>query len=535
MVRLSAWVGVLLAPHAPALAQRPDSTPPPVAPVISAIRFERHDIYTAREARSFLPRLVNRLHIQTRRGVIEREVLFAVGEPYDSARVTETARNLRSLGVFRRVRVDTARSDSGFVVLVATQDAWSTQPDLTISTAGGQAAWRVSLVEENLFGTASNLTLSYAKDPDRTATLFGFSQPRLVAGRIGLSVLYDDRSDGHFAGALVSRPYLTLEARHAWSVGADTRDERILRFFEGQARAADTMRRRLDGASVSYGRALRADSRGYLRLAVGGRIWRDDFAPGDGGGPVSGSRPVAGLLSGTLEWRRARYAVVPRFRASREEDVDLSTTIRFGLALSPEAFGFAENGVVPRIVLRQGAAIRRSGFGYLDLAAHGRFTGSGLDSGSVQAAATVAYLPATRHVAILHAWGGWLENPRPGGEFDLGLGVGPRAYRLHAFTGDRGVFGTAEYRVMFAEDFLTVADVGIAGFADWGGAWYSGERRRTAWDFGIGLRIGPSRSTDIFLHRIDLTYRAGNEREASGWVLVIGKGFVFSTTGSLSR
>jgi len=517
------------------LAAQRDSAVPALPPVIEAIRLRRHNVYAAEEARSFIPRLVNRFHFQTRAGVIQREILFGAGERYDPLLVAETERNLRRLGVFRRVQVDSVRADSGgVIVMVETQDAWSTKPEFTFRTTGGQLAYRISLIEENLFGTASRLSASYYNDPDRDAFLFAFYQPRLVAGRVGLSLFYDDRSDGYVFDGVISQPYLSLAGRNAWSLGVDTRDERILRYFEGAEAPGDTVRRLLDGVDAGYGWALRGDSRGYVRLAFSGRLWRDDFL-GPDDEDLDGTRLAYGVLWGTVDWRRSRYVKVRGFRSNRVEDVDLSSTARFGLGLTPKAFGYDDDGVVPSLTARTGAVFKDKGFAYVDLTARGRFTGAGLDSGTVQTAATVAYLPNDRHLALLHGWVGWLHNPRPGGEFDFGFGVGPRAYRLHAFTGDRGVFTTAEYRYMLAEDFLTIADVGVAAFVDWGGAWYSGERRRTAWDFGLGLRVGTSRSTDLLLNRIDLGYRAGNDREVSGWVLVIGKGFVFSSSGVVNR
>jgi len=59
--------------------------------------------------------------------------------------------------------------------------------------------------------------------------------------------------------------------------------------------------------------------------------------------------------------------------------------------------------------------------------------------------------------------------------------------------------------------------------------------RRTGWNFGVGLRVGTSRSTDLLLNRVDLVRRVGSDREPGGWVLVIGKGLVFSTTGLFNR
>ncbi len=71
--------------------------------------------------------------------------------------------------------------------------------------------------------------------------------------------------------------------------------------------------------------------------------------------------------------------------------------------------------------------------------------------------------------------------------------------------------------------------VGLAAFVDQGGAWWSDDAPRSGWDVGIGLRLGPSRAPDIEATRIDIARRFGNDAQPGGWVLVVGKGFVFST------
>jgi hypothetical protein len=159
------------------------------------------------------------------------------------------------------------------------------------------------------------------------------------------------------------------------------------------------------------------------------------------------------------------------------------------------------------------------------------YDGAGLDSGSVQLGATAVLQPGPHQVGILHVEGGWLKDPVPGTEFDLGLGTGPRAFANHAFTGDRSYFATAEYRVTVVDDFLGMIGLGVAGFVDHGGAWYSGSRRRTGWDAGIGLRLGASRSTDTEALRFDLAHRFANDVERPGWVITVGKGFVFAPLG----
>jgi hypothetical protein len=493
---------------------------------------ERLNVFADSEATFFLPRLANRLHVTTRANVVERELLFREGQPYDSAAVAETARNLRRLGVFRRVRVDSVRSDSGLVMRVQTQDGWSTKPEFAFRSTGGQVAWRVSLVEENLFGTASRLLLGYTEDPDRSTFVLGLRQPRLISNSIGIGFQYDDRSDGSLLTAGLQRPFHSLDERYGWSVTADNRDERILRYFDGEQVASDTVQRNFAAVGAGLGWAVRSSTEGYHRIGLGGRVWQDEFQRGDS---LFGSiNPVAGV--GTWwEYRHARYLLVRGFTTTREEDVDLSSTFRIGATVTPKLFGWDEVGLVPSVSARVGGVVTHRFFGYADVNAHGRFTAAGLDSGAVQVSATGVASPAPRHTLVLHGWLGWLDNPRPGGEFDLGLGIGPRGFRLHAFTGDRGVYGTAEYRYLFAQDVLKLVDLGVAGFVDYGGAWYAGSPKRTGWDYGGGIRIGNSRSTDLEMTRIDLVRRVAGPTDPAGWLVVIGRGVTFSTAGVLSR
>jgi hypothetical protein len=231
-----------------------------------------------------------------------------------------------------------------------------------------------------------------------------------------------------------------------------------------------------------------------------------------------------------MVWNRARFLVTRGYAGfAREEDVDLGATLRVGLQIAPKVFGYDRNGVGPEIGGRIGARLP-GGFAYLDALANGLFTAAGLDSGGVQLAGTVVLQPAARHVAVLHLEGGWLEDPVPGQEFDLGLGSGPRAFRSHAFTGDRSIFATAEYRYTVVDDLAGLVGLGIAGFVDHGGAWYSGSPRRVGWDAGIGLRVGASRASDTPALRFDLARRFANDVEEAGWVLTVGKGFAFTGT-----
>ena len=150
--------------------------------------------------------------------------------------------------------------------------------------------------------------------------------------------------------------------------------------------------------------------------------------------------------------------------------------------------------------------------------------------------ATLFFSPFERHSLVAHVGVGPAATIRGrAASSTWDSDSGPRGFRNHAFTGDRGINTSAEYRYMAALDFLKVMDLGIATFVDWGGAWYNGSATTNRMGHGIGLRLGPSRATDIDLSRIDLVYRGKNDRDPAGWLIVIGRGLTFSTSAILTR
>jgi hypothetical protein len=526
--RLFLPVAVLLGPLPLAAQSNADSAASvDSALIIHRVLLQRRDIFDPTE-RSWVARMANRLHFQTRVPVIRRELLLRPGQPYDSALVAESERNLRALGIFRRVQIDSVRSDSGLVLRVLTKDGWSTQLDWRFRSTGGEVAFTLGVIETNLLGTASTAAVRYRRDPDRSSVALSFRRRRLFAGTVGLGLQYENRSDGTLGAIAIERPFFALTSPRAFRLEAEDHDERVLRFRDGLELARDTLTRRYTLVRGSAAWALHASSAGFMRLGIAAQVRRDDTLRVGSIEPFP--KTVTGSIGPYLVWNRARFLVTRGYAGfAREEDVDLGTTIRAGLQLAPKLLGYERDGVGPEISGRIGARLP-GGFAYLDGLADGVFTAAGLDSGAVQLAGTAVLQPGPRHVAVLHVEGGWLKNPVPGEEFDLGLGSGPRAFGSHAFTGDRSVFATAEYRYTVVDDLGGVVGLGLAGFVDHGGAWYAGSPRRLGWDAGVGLRVGASRSSDTPALRFDLARRFANDVERAGWVLTVGKGFAFAAS-----
>jgi hypothetical protein len=525
----------LAAVVAPALAaQTAVDTAAKEATRLKAVEIHTSDVFPKSESRGLIPTLLNGLHITTRPGVVRRELLLSPGERFDSAKAAETERGLRALQIFRRVRVDSVRTDSGLVLRVETQDAFTTRVEGSIEGSDQSSTWWIALNELNLFGTATRVGVRYRKTPDRDAITTSFQRSRLVDGRIGVSALYDARSDGRMVYGVMWLPYFSLASPASWYVSGEERSERIFRFFEGAPRATDTLQRRFWLARAGIGRAVRSGSGGYLRVGVDGQLRRDDYSVDRRQDTLA--HTVTGALTSYVRWRAARYLVSRDFVGiGRQEDVDLSTEVELSLGVAPTAFGYRDDGVVPGVRIQSGTGWR-GGFARVIGSALGRITDAGkLDSGSVHLGGMMVLKPTARQMAVFHAARGWQKNPMPGGEFDLGLGLGPRGFRQHFFTGDRAFLIGAEYRYLLTDNFLRTAGIGLAGFAEYGGAWYSGAPRRTGYSAGIGLRFGLTVASDLSPARLDLAYNDGDGLVKGGWRIAFGKGFVFSTAGRLDR
>src|SRR5437899_13049643 len=167
---------------------------------IDTILIENRNIFDREDAApDWVARLANRLHMRTRPGVIRRRLLLNRGDPFDLARMEESERALRTLGVFRSVRVDTVRSDTDgkLAIRAVTADGWSTQPQARFTRVGGDKTWDVGFIARHPLGTATELAIKYERNPDRRRLDFEFVNPSFFGRRTLLPVRYGDLSDGN--------------------------------------------------------------------------------------------------------------------------------------------------------------------------------------------------------------------------------------------------------------------------------------------------------------------------------------------------
>ena len=491
-----------------------------VAQTVDTVVVHNRNVFdTAGGALRPVARLANALHLTTRAWVIRRALLLDQGDPYDSARAVESERALRGLGVFRNARVDTTRVDDRLALRVTTADGWSTRPQLSFSTAGGSATWGAGLVEKNLLGTANSIQLLYTKTPDRSLLDLFYAAPGLVLRRARLDAGYEDRSDGRLGFWSYGVPFYEAAARTSLATSGQATDLRTLVFRDGAL--ADSVRRRALALGLGGGVALAATDSGFTRLYVFGQWRREAFTRY--GLPITGDS-ASGAVGVGLEVGRTRYAVGESLdQFARREDVDVSRRLFVGLYVVPRAFGYApgRTGVGPMLQAQLGTAWRRA-FAWARLSANGVVGAGGVDSGRVEAAATLMSQQLARQTLVQHAEGGAARRIAPGTEFDLWLYVnGPRAYGAHVFTGTRRYWLVAEDRILIVPELARLVGVGLAPFVEWGGAWYADERPRDAGDVGLALRLGATRSTRGEVTEIALARRIGSGSLGRGWAVVV--------------
>lgn len=520
------------------LAQRAE-TPAADASVIDTIIIERQDLFSETAAREnpFLA-LFNQLHTTTRPFVIRRELLFQRGAAYDSALLAESERNLRALGIFRSVRLDTMEVDGKLAAHVVTRDAWSLLPRANARIAAdGTFTGSFGLTETNVAGTGNRLRLWYVREADRDGLVLSGSVPRLGTGRLGARASWASLSDVDSGNWSLASPFRSFSDR--WSVfyGGEAFSGRVFQYRTTAPGARDTTewRRRafVNRAYLTW--APLATSERYVRVGVTAEVRREEYLELENRAldPDSVFRTVPDTVFGMAgvfgEYRRARFQRVERFNGFTEEDQDLSDLAFLAVRLAPDGWGYRSTGVGGRVVLgsgvRAGPAILK---GSVD--ANALWNAAGLDSGRVTASGTVALRAADRHTTFLQVSGGVLDRPPPGGEFDLGFEILPRLWGPHAFVGTRSLRATLEHRIFVWDNILNLVGAGFAAFVDYGGAWYAGQDTRFGGNAGLSLFFGSPLGSLAQIVHLSGGYRFGGGIEGSDssrWAVSLGSGIIF--------
>jgi hypothetical protein len=218
------------------LPPKPD--PAPQGKIVESIAVEVLDVFDDSDP---IPNFVNVFHANTRERIVRRELLFAEGSRFDSARADESARNLRKLRQHSLVVVLAfpGSAPDRVRVLVLVKDVWSLRLNGSYELyERGLSYLALNLAEENLLGTHTTFGVLYALDAGTYAwgvhaqkrSLFGSDVDLLASG----SIIYGRATgepEGSSGKVVYGAPFASAASEWSWGTGVEFYD-RMARVFD---------------------------------------------------------------------------------------------------------------------------------------------------------------------------------------------------------------------------------------------------------------------------------------------------------------
>lgn len=468
--------------------------------VIGQIEIRTLDVYDDEEARhGWAYAATNALHVRTQEAVIRKFLLFEEGDVYSPERLAETERNLRALEFLKSATVTAGAPHNGVVdILVETQDSWSTEPGISLSSKGGVADWGMEFTESNFLGTGRYFSVLYESDPDRTKKGFKFRDPALFGPYWYSQLLYTDNSDGREESLTLNRGFNAVETPWAVNVNAQRVEQITKRYADTYVSDEFNMEREAYGASWAH--SFKRTERSAHRVGAGFSFIDEEFTDLEDG--AVGTRPEDRLyryLFVDYQFFESRYRKLNFVsRDLRYEDFSLGTDFRLRLGVSPTALGAGETtGMVASSLSRgfefgPGSFIRPTLSYSSRLGTDARNEIFHFDTLFVHKLPTS--LPQTFVSRLAITQGRDLDHDV---QFFADAGTGLRGYRLWSYEGDATVIANFEHRLYLGRELFQLISPGVAFFFDTGTATSQG-RPFSLGDFhsdvGVGLRFGLVRS-----------------------------------------
>jgi len=492
-------------------------------PRITEIEIRTENVFTPAEAASaFFPyRLANAIHVESRKSLIEKYLLFRVGDPLDRERLAETERNLRATGLFWFALIHV----EGSKVIVETADAWTLLLRGGSSNKGGVVTYQAGIEEQNLLGTGRQLNILYDKGSDRISRSIGFGDPAFLWPYTSVGLLYSDLSDGTVYDAHIVRPFYALDT--PWEAGFSYHHAFFRQKLYASGEETTSWRERLRVARAEGGLLLSVTGNSAIRL-IGSVEWSDAVLSSGqiGPPPPDGQSARRFLFLGFGLQREGRNWIAPRDvdKISRVEDFNLAPAVRAELALSPPLVG----STAAARVIASGSAGTTIPFGFAlgSLGVETRYADGPRNTLLTGDLRGVAQSSGFTYVAHLGVIAGWRLDPEKQIPLDGEHGV--RGYRLNAVEGHGRVVGNLEVRTVFFYDVLKLVSFGAAAFIEAGVSWGAPDGFWHLADAGIGLRFGLTRAAQTSLLRLDLAraFRP-DPLGRTGWLVSFGSSQAF--------
>lgn len=483
---------------------------------IGKIDIDIHNVFDLSNPAENKPlyRWADRVHVRTRRSVIQHMLLFHAGERFDPQLLAESARLLRAAGFIADAKISPGKYNpetKSVDVDVYVRDAWTLQPNLKLGRKGGTNETGFGLTEENLLGTGKSVTVAHTNNVDRNETRLGFSDPNVRGGRTQLSFVLADTSDGHRRTLSAGRPFYALDTR--WSVtGSALNDTRTDSMYD-LGEIVDEFRHHSREFSLEGGLSQGLVA-GRTRRWLAGFEYQDDrFAPTPMGPPLLLPKDRK-LVYPWVGWQ----IVVDDFRKmtklnqlGRTEDIRLGLDLETHLGYSTTGLGADRNATIFSLTAHKGWEPGGSGRLLLfDASASARWEKDGVHNALLTASAVYYHRILKNQLFSAQLSGAFSRRLDADNQILLGGDSGLRGYPLRYQSGTRSAVLTIEQRFFTNWYPFRLVRIGYAVFFDAGRVWGRDPRGTpslgTLSDVGIGLRVTSPRSSAPSVMHIDLAF-----------------------------
>jgi outer membrane protein assembly factor BamA len=482
--------------------------------LIGEVRVDPQDVFDEADPRENygLYRLLNVLHIQTRQGVIRRQLLFARGDRVSQRVIEETERLLRANSYLYDVTIRPVAFRNGIVdIEVRTRDTWSLQPGASYSRGGGSDTGVVSLEEKNFLGTGVSVGVAGSSSVDRSGSEFEIQHNQVFGDWTAFRYKIADYSDGSAESISLARPFYALDTRWALGASAATFDRIDSIYTNG---AAIGQFRHEQSASQFFGGWSKGLVDGWVQRYSVGVAYQDDVYRVDPAYQAPAQLPA----DQTLVYPFVRYELIEdnyvkvfnREKIGRPEYFILGWNASVQIGRSSTGLGATRD-----VWLYSGAVSKGTRFDHGgDLLANLWFSGQNADGrGERQflGAAARYYLPhGSRNVFYVSGTADAVRNPYVSDQLLLGGDNGLRGYPLRYQSGNQRALFSLEERVYTDWYPFRLFRVGGAVFYDIGRAWGGDYENpvNSGWlqDVGFGLRLSIDRSASGNVLHLDVAF-----------------------------
>ena len=161
----------------------------------------------------------NKLHFKTKNFTIKNFLIFKEGDRFDSLKIKESERLLRTQSFVRKVTmypIPTSHPDS-VDVLIRELDSWSIYPTGSISTS----SYRIKLRDRNFAGLGHDVILQYTNKykERKQGVYFDYTVNNIQNTFIRANLLYNKQTWGDYVkGIVVDRPFYSPYTKWAGGV-----------------------------------------------------------------------------------------------------------------------------------------------------------------------------------------------------------------------------------------------------------------------------------------------------------------------------